>query len=494
VPSVGAVTDAQQSQEPQSQVPEPTRCDVLVLGVGSGGEVVAERAARGGLDVVAVESWLVGGECPYVACVPSKAMLLAAAAHRDSASDDHQAAWRKAVDRRDEAAEHRDDSAAAQGIRDAGARLVRGRGRLDGRDRKGCLTVVVEADGSPPQWFSAASVVVDTGSSAVVPPVEGLADAGPWTSDDALASGELPERLLLMGGGPVGVELAQVYASFGTRVTLVEGSPTLVSGEPDWAGELLAEALRDLGADVRTGTTVERVGADGGGLRVTMDDGSVVHADRLLVATGRRPRSSDLGLEPLGVGLADDGSVPTDARCRVLDDEGAPVPGLYAIGDVTGLAPYTHTATYQGRLVAAHLLGHGRDAVYAGVPRAVYTTPALHSVGLTADAAREQGRAVETVLVEVSDTARSFLEQPTIAGRLELVADAGSGALLGATVVAPDADGWAAELGLAVRCGTSVHVLADHIRPFPSWQESLQPAAEELSDRISGSPRVGGLT
>lgn len=457
--------------------------DVVVLGTGSGGEVVANALAAAGRTVAAVNEGLFGGECPYLACVPSKALLLAAREHR-TLGGDHATAWAAAVGRRDEAAEHRDDSDMVEGFTSGGIEVVRGRGRLDGRAGDDLVVAVTGPDGGQ-QRLRARAVVVGTGSQPVEPPVDGLADIPTWTSDQALSSDELPRRLAVLGGGAVGVELSQVYASFGVEVVLLEASPQLLSSTPPWAGELLADALRAAGADVRTGVRVSAARPDGDGLVLTVGDDEV-RADRLLLAGGRRPSSADIGLETVGVKPEDQGAVGVDARCRVLDADGSPVAGLFAVGDVTGIAPYTHTATYQGRVVAAHLLGHGRDADYSGVPSAVYTDPAVFSVGETADAARERGADVASEGLDLSDTGRGFIEGR--GGHVELVVDARDGRLLGATVVGPEADGWGGELALAVRARLDVRLLADHVHAFPTWGEAVQPLAERLRDRIE-APR-----
>ena len=467
----------------ESAESDDARFDVVVLGAGSGGEVVAQRAARAGLRVAAVEAALVGGECPYLACVPSKAMLLAARRHRAAGGDDD-LAWLDAVRRRDEAAEHRDDGGSASSLTDAGVTLLRGRGTVVG---PGTLHVNGPDGGREVGWTRA--LVVGTGSAPAPPPVEGLDAVPTWTSDEALSSSERPGRLVVLGGGAVGCELTQVYASFGVAVTLVEPEPTLLGREPAWVGDALAAALVAVGADVRTGVGAARAEPVPGGVRVHLSDGSAVEADRVLLAAGRTPRTAGLGLERLGVVAEDGAPLEVDARCRVVVD-GAGLDDVFAVGDVTGVAPYTHTASYQGRIVAAHLLGHGRDADHAGVPRAVYTDPPVFSVGRTTDA----GGGVLVASFDVTGTARAFLEG--VAGvlddprgdggthRVELVCDAESGVLLGATAVGPAADAWAGELALAVRARLDVRLLADHVRAFPTWSEAIQPAAEELAARL----------
>ena len=442
--------------------------DVVVLGAGSGGETVASELAEGGLRVAVVEQGLVGGECPYVACVPSKTLLLAAAAG---------VSWEVALRRRDAAAEHRDDSGAARGLEEAGVTVVRGRGTVTGQDR-------LSVDGRDLAWSR--GLVVGTGSEPVVPPVPGLDRAPTWTSDEALTRPELPGRLAVLGGGAVGCELSQVYARFGSRVTLLEPARTLLGGEPDWAGGMLCEALRADGVDVRLGTAAARVEPVAGGVRVVPERGEAVEVDRVLVATGRRPRTNGIGLETLDVRPEDGAPLPVDERCRVRRGDGV-LPGVFAVGDVTGVSPYTHTANYQARIVAAHLLGRdARDADYRAIPRAVYTDPTVFSVGLSADAARESGVEVAVARSDVRQTGRAFVEGaaaggPAPAARLELVADRAAGHLLGAVAVGPDADSWASELALAVHARVPLTVLVDLVHAFPTWGEAILPPLQELS-------------
>ena len=449
--------------------------DVVVLGAGSAGETLASELAAGGCSVAVVEQGLVGGECPYLACVPSKTLLLAAAAGL---------AWPAAVARRDEAAEHRDDTEAAEGLEEAGVTVVRGRATVEAPGR-----VHVDCGGAAQRLGWTRALVVATGSEPVVPPLPGLDRAPTWTSDEALTSAELPARLAVLGGGAVGCELSQVYARFGSRVTLIEPGDTLLTGEPGWAGDLVADALRRDGCDVRLGTAAARLEpAAGGAVRVVPERGEPVEVDRVLVATGRRPRSGDLGLEVVGVRGEPGDPLDVDARCRVRGGEGV-LEDVYAVGDVTGVAPYTHTANYQARIVAAHLLDRGaRDASYDAIPRAVYTDPAVFSVGLGADAAREAGLDVAVAQSDVAQTGRAFVEAAAAGGeplpaRLELVADRAAGRLVGAVAVGPDADSWASELALAVHAEVPLTVLADVVHAFPTWGEAILPAVRELTGR-----------
>jgi pyruvate/2-oxoglutarate dehydrogenase complex dihydrolipoamide dehydrogenase (E3) component len=443
--------------------------DVVVLGAGSAGETLAGELAGAGLNVAVVEQGLVGGECPYLACVPSKTLLLAAAAGVD---------WPVAVQRRDEAAEHRDDSDAARSLEESGVRVIRGRGVVD---RAGRLTV----EGGPALGWSRA-LVVATGSEAVMPPVPGLDTVPTWTSDEALSSPELPGRLAVLGAGAVGCELSQVYGRFGSRVIVLEPGETALPGEPAWVGEMLREALRADGVDIRTGTAADGVEAVAGGVRVEPSSGDPFEVDRVLVATGRRPRTMGLGLDALGLQLDDAAPLEVDPRCRVRNGDGV-LDDVFAIGDVTGVAPYTHTANYQARIVAAQLLGrHARDADYRAIPRAVYTDPAVFSVGLSADAARDSGLDVAVADSDVSQTGRAFVEgaaagRPPRPARLSLVADRAAGYLVGAVAVGPDADSWASELALAVHARVPLSTLVDLVHAFPTWGEAILPAVRELA-------------
>ncbi len=471
--------------------------DVVVLGVGSGGEYVASQAAQRGRRVAAVEQRLLGGECPFLACVPSKVLLLAATEARRSGADPAEA-WRAAVAAREEATSSLDDSSQAGDLADAGVTVVRGRGRVTG---PGTVEVGEGADRRVLRWNEL--LLVGTGSSPVVPDLPGLDQAPTWTSDEALTSPDLPARLLVLGGGAVGCELSQVYASFGVAVTLVETSQQLLPTEDPWVGEALAEHLRRSGVDVRTGSSLESVEPATGGTRATLrpagsgegdpEEPQHVEVDRVLVVTGRRPSGDGLGLELIGVAV-DDGAVHVDDRCRALDADGAPVDGVLAVGDVTVVSPYTHTANHQARVVLARLAGHDVRVRDAGIPRAVYTEPPVYSVGLSEAAAREAGHDVLTAHQDVTQTARAFLEglgRPASGADqgpagLRLVA-AADGRLLGAAAVGPGADSWAGELALAVTAGLHVQLLAEHTRAFPSWSEAITPPALDLAARV-GTP------
>ena len=425
--------------------------DVVVLGGGSGGEAVARRLAAVNRTVALVEERLVGGECPYFACMPSKAMLQAAARGMS---------WPEAVAFRDDAADHRDDSDTVRQLEEAGVEVIRGRGVITGQ---GALTV-------GPRNLKWRDLVVATGAAATRPPIDGLADvADVWTSEDALSSDELPRSLVILGGGAVGCELAQIYARFGAEVTLVETAEHLLANEPDFVGEAVADSLRSDGVSLALGATVHTVDVADGLVRVRCEDGTSSSGERLVVAVGKQPRVEGLGLERLGLAPSPDG-LPTDEHCRVIDR-------VWAVGDVTGVAPYTHTANYQARIVADNLTGTKASADYTAIPRTVYTDPAVFSVGDTS------GDGAISADMKLGDTARAVIAQRDD-GQVRLYADPSRRVLLGAAVVGQDADAWGAELTVAIRAGVDIDILADVVHAFPTFGESLEPAFTEIAQRL----------
>lgn len=480
------------------------RFDVVVLGGGSAGEYVASELARtGSKEVALVEAARVGGECPYVACMPSKALLasarlrhMAGRAHLLGATstplqlDKPAAAWAAAVKRRNEVSANRDDTGAARSLMEDGVTLLRGWGRIMG---PGHLSV--EGGRGQSQEHEWEDLVVATGSIAVVPPIAGLGDVACWTSDQALSSDLLPGSLGVIGGGPVGCELAQVYARFGVSVTLIEVEGRLLATEEEAISDLLASALVDDGVKLRLATEVVSAEATGGGARLELAHAGIpgragtegarqpVVVDQVLVATGRRATVGGIGLESLGIEV-DANPISVDSRCRVLGQD-----HLWAAGDVTGVAPFTHTANYQARVCIANLTGGHAEADYRAIPRCAYTDPPVGAVGMTVAQAREKGVDVVSASMDVAQTARAGAEGSG-GGLLCLTADRDRGVLVGASAIGPDADSWIGEAVLAIRAEIPVALLAELVHPFPTFSEAYEPPLRELASRLAQGETV----
>ena len=377
--------------------------DVVVLGGGTAGVHVATEVAGGGKTVALVEAGLIGGESAYLACLPSNSLLLSATRGEP---------WEDAVARRTEVTGGLDDSAPAQRLRRAGVQVIRGTGRITA---PGTVEVTLAPGAGPahpagrarpcagkpagPRAGGTASrvttltysdLVIATGCEPVAPPIEGLSDIPAWTTAQSLSSPDLPRRLIVLGGGPAGCELTQVYASFGSQVTLVEAEPRLLPGEPAFAGEILAAALRRAGAEIRLGSRATKAERTADGLTLALEDGTRIDAARLLLASGRRPRLGGLGLDVLGLELTPGMALPTTTRCEVAGTGGLRV-RVWAAGDVTGTT-HTHASHYQAGVVAANILGRDREADYSAIPRCVFTTPSVFAVG-TIPGATEGGSA-----------------------------------------------------------------------------------------------------
>lgn len=452
------------------------RSDVVILGAGSAGEKLANTLAQGGKSVAIIEEERVGGECGFVACVPSKTLLRAAevrlllreaqrlGAVADSLdAGDGRAAYVCAVARRD-AIVPGDDGFGARQFADNGVTLVRGHGTVI---RPG----VVGVGGDE---FGYTDLVIATGSAPTIPPLPGLDAVPTWTSDQALTSPELPASLLILGGGAVGCELAQIYAAFGTAVALIHSAPQLLPHAEPKIAAILADALRANGVSLYLDAEATRANRDDdGGAALTLKDGTTLHAERLLLAVGRDSRVNDIGLDKLGITPGEQG-LETDEYCRVRGQE-----HVWAGGDVAGIAPYTHTANYQATILAANLLGQQKKADYRAIPHAVYTTPTVAGVGLTAAQAREQGYTIGTAGVDLRDTARAETEGTTH-GRLELIADKARGVLIGASAVGPHADAWLGEATLAIRAAVPLDLLREVVRAFPTFNEAYTAALAQL--------------
>ncbi|TDB85755.1 NAD(P)/FAD-dependent oxidoreductase [Actinomadura sp. KC216] len=432
----------------------------MVLGGGTAGELVASGLARAGRDVALVENRLVGGESPYFACVPSKSLLLSARRGET---------WEMALARRDELTGHRGDDPAVARMAEAGVTVLRGRGRVLEPGR-------IEVDGGVHGY---GDLIVCTGSEPVIPSIDGLADVPVWTSDEALSVPDLPRRLVILGGGPVGCEMAQVYAAFGSQVSVIEASGRLLTAEAPFAGEVLADALRRMGVDLRLGAALANVERKDTGLRLWLSDGGTLDADRILVAAGRRPRAEGLSLDKLGITISPGEGIPVDETCQVASDTG----GVWAAGDVTGVARTTHAARYQARVVLSNLLGQRREADYRAIPRVVYTTPTVYSVGVTPTRAAELGIDLRTAGYDLAATARAAVEADE-RGRVELYADRSRGLLIGAAAAGLNAEEWMSEIALAIRAETPLSLLADVVHAFPTYGESVEAPLRELAGQV----------
>ncbi|GAA1819559.1 NAD(P)/FAD-dependent oxidoreductase [Luedemannella flava] len=443
---------------------------MVVIGLGVGGEEVGGRLAAAGLDVVGIEGRLVGGECPYWGCIPTKMMIrganLLAEARRVpglAGSATVTPDWGPVAARiRDEATDDWNDKVAVDRFTGKGGRFVRGRGVLAGPRR-----VRVNDD----EYAARRGVVLATGTAPSPPPVEGLAGTPFWTNREAVEVKTLPASLVILGGGAIGVELAQVFARFGVAVTVVERSDRLVAVEEPEASELAATALRGDGITVHTGATTQRVAYSEEGFVVSLSDGTTLRAEKLLVAAGRRAELDTLGLDTVGLDPSAR-SVATDEWMRAGD-------GLWAVGDLTGHGAFTHMAMYEADVAVRDILGQGGPpADYRAVPRVTFTDPEIGSVGLTEKQARDAGRAVTVGTAQIPASSRGWIHKVGNEGFIKLVA--ADGVLVGATSAGPTGGEVLAALTVAIAARVPVRQLRHTIWAYPTFHRALGDALREL--------------
>lgn len=447
--------------------------DAVVIGMGPGGEEVAGRLAEAGLTVIGVESELVGGECPYWGCVPSKMMIrgstLIAEARR---ADGYAGSATVTPDLgpvakriRAEATDDWDDTVAADRFEGKGGRLVRGSAVLDGPGR-------VRVGGET--FVASRAVVVASGSTPVVPPIDGLSDSAYWTNREAISATTAPTSLVVLGGGAIGVELAQMFARYGSAVTVVEAVERILAPEEPEASEVVAAALAEDGVTVRTGAQAVHVSREGGDAVVRLEDGTSVRGAELLLSVGRRARVKELGVDSVGL--------DPDARALEVDERMRAGERLWGVGDVTGVGAFTHMAMYQARIAVADILGNKEadSADYRGLSRVTFTDPEVGSVGLTERAARDKGLTVRTGTAQVSSSARGWIHGSGGVGVIKLVADADAGLLVGATSAGP----WGGEvlsmLTLAVHAKVPVATLRTMIYAYPTFHGGVLDALTDL--------------
>jgi len=444
------------------------RFDVIIIGMGCGGDTAAGRLLAAGRRVAVVERELIGGECSYWACIPSKTLLrgpeVRAEAGRAAGVATPALDWAGLRDYRDFMVRHLDDSAQVKGYEQAGATVIKDAARLAGPGQ-------VEAGG---QLLEADHVVIATGSQPLRPAIDGLDQVTVWTNREATNVRDIPSRVLLIGGSAVGVELGQFYSGMGAQVTIVQRADRLVDREDPRVGELAGQALSAEGVTVRTGVTPVSARKAGEMTVVTLDDGSQVETDVVILGAGRGPRTTGLGLDTAGVTLTGRGGVAVDDRCRAG-------PGVWAVGDVTGVALFTHVAKYQGRVVADNILGRDHGASYEGIPRVVFADPEIAAVGLTAAQAASRGISTATAEISVADSAdRSWTYERDPRGALGLLADRDRGVLVGAWAVAPLASEWIHQAALAIRARIPIGTLLDQVAQYPTYSEAYLVALEQL--------------
>ena len=458
---------------------QPEHTDVVVIGLGPGGEYAAGTLAEAGLHVTGVESRLVGGECPYYGCVPSKMMIRAANLIAETRRVPGMAGtsevtpdWSPVALRiREEATDYWNDKVAADRFADQGGHLVRGHGKITG---PGQVTVTAASTGQTRIFQAARGIVINAGTEPAVPPLEGLAGTPYWTNREIVQAEQAPESLIVLGGGAIGAELAQAFARFGTAVTVIEALPRLLSFEEPEASELIERVFSAEGITVCTNCGAERIGYDGTRFTVHLASGSY-QAERLLMATGRRVDLDALGVAAVGLDPAAR-VIPTDGWMRAAD-------GVWAIGDITGKGAFTHMSMYQADIVVRDILGQGGEpADYRAVPRVTFTDPEIGSVGLTEEQARAAGLRVRTGVTQIPSSARGWIHKAGNDGFIKVVEDADRSVLVGASSAGPYGGEVLGALQVAVRAEVPVATLRNMAYAYPTFYRAIEDALARLSE------------
>jgi len=453
--------------------------DVVVIGMGPGGGDAAGRLAEAGLRVVGVEARLLGGECPYWGCVPSKMMIRAADLLAEgrripglAGTADVTADWAPVARRiRDEATDNWNDQVAVDRFEGQGGIFVRGRGRITA---PGEVTVDSPDGQSPPRVLHARrAIVLNTGTEPAVPPIDGLAGTPFWTNREAIETEAVPASLIVLGGGAIGCELSQVFARFGAGVTVIDVADRLLALEEPESSELITKAFRAEGITVRTGKAADRVSHDGAAFTVSAGVETFT-AERLLVAAGRRNNLRGLGLDAIGL---DDG-----ARTLATDDRMRAAEGVWAIGDITGHGAFTHMSMYQADIVVRDVLGQGGPAAdYRAVPRVTFTDPEVGAVGLTEAQARERGLRVRTGLTRIPESTRGWIHKAGNDGFIKIIEDSERGVLIGATSAGPVGGEVLSALAVAVHGEVPVDRLRSMIYAYPTFHRAIESALKDLA-------------
>ncbi|AEV81157.1 pyridine nucleotide-disulfide oxidoreductase [Actinoplanes sp. SE50] len=451
---------------------EARQVDVVVVGLGVGGEEVAGRLAAAGLSVIGVEHRLVGGECPYWGCIPTKIMVRAGNALAEArripglaGTSTVRADWAPVAKRiRDEATDDWNDKVAVERFTGKGGTFVRGTAELTG---PGQVRV------GDQEFAASRGVVIATGTAAVVPPIEGLSGTPFWTNREAVEAAALPASMLVLGGGAIGCELAQAYARFGVQVTVIEGSPRVLAMEEPESSEVAAAALTADGVRIVTGVRAQKVAHDDG-FHVTLSDGSVLAGEKLLVATGRAARLGGLGLDRVGL--------DPSARFLATDDRLRAGEGIWAVGDVTGNGAFTHMAMYEADIAVRDILGQGGPgADYRARPRVTFLDPEIGAVGMTEQQARDAGLEVRVGYVPLNQTSRGFIHGPGNEGFLKLVADGERGVLVGGTTAGQSGGEMIGAVAVAVHAEVPVSTLLSQIWAYPTFHRGLGQALQSLA-------------